>query len=137
MLVTRRVHSSLEPSGPSSRSLSRFQEHEKARGIAATHPPPGGEGLIHFTDNTPPPLQFINYPKSPLVPIYTRGLRGWGAKVCKVSAQGHHGCSSTELKGSLWRSESFLSSYVTRTCALEFIVSFILITGFLINKAKL
>ena len=39
MLVTRRVHSSLEPSGPSSRSLSRFQEHEKARGIAATHPP--------------------------------------------------------------------------------------------------
>ena len=55
MLVTRRVHSSLEPSGPSSRSLSRFQEHEKARGIAATHPPPGGEGLIHFTDNTPPP----------------------------------------------------------------------------------
>ena len=55
MLVTRRVHASLEPSGPSSRSLSRFQEHEKARGIAAT-PPPGGEGLIHFTDNTPPAI---------------------------------------------------------------------------------
>lgn len=57
--------------------------------------------------------------------------------MCKVSAQGHHGCSSTELKRSLWQSESFLSSYVTRTCPLEFIVSFILITGFLINKAKL
>ena len=55
MLVTRRVHSSLEPSGPSSRSLSRFQEHENTRGIAATSPPPGGEGLIHFTDNTSPP----------------------------------------------------------------------------------
>ena len=136
MLVTRRVHSSLEPSGPSSRSLSRFQEREKTRGIAAI-PPPLGEGLIHVTDNTSPPLQFINFPKSPLVPIDTRGSRGWGAKVCKVSAQGHHGCSSTELKRSLWRSESFLSSYVTRTCPLEFIVSFILITGFLINEAKL
>ena len=136
MLVTRRVHSSLEPSGPSSRSLSRFQEHEKTRSIAATSPPPGGEGLIHFTDNTLP-LQFINFPKSPLVPIDTRGSRGWGAKVCKVSAQGHHGCSSTELKRSLWRPESFLSSYVTRTCPLEFIIPFILITGFLINEAKL
>ena len=44
MLVTRRVHSSLEPSGPSSRSLSRFQEHENTRGIAATSPPPEERG---------------------------------------------------------------------------------------------
>ena len=136
MLVTRRVHSSLEPSGPSSRSLSQFQEHEKTRGIAATSPPPPrGEGLIHFTDNTPCNSSISL--KAHWYPFILVGREGGGAKVCKVSAQGHHGCSSTELKRSLWRSESFLSSYVTRTCPLEFIVSFILITGFLINKAKL
>lgn len=114
MLVTRRVHSSLEPSGPSSRSLSQFQEHEKTRGIAATSPPPPrGEGLIHFTDNTPCNSSISL--KAHWYPFILVGREGGGAKVCKVSAQGHHGCSSTELNQSNFRviSKFICDTYVS------------------------
>ena len=82
MLVTRRVHSSLEPSGPSSRSLSRFQEREKTRGIAAI-PPPLGEGLIHVTDNTSPPCNSSISLKAHWYPLILVGREGGGLKCVK------------------------------------------------------